>query len=201
MPGGMGGMGGGFGRPAPMEPQKIEVPLNLTLEELYTGCTKRRKVTRNIVDAASGKVLPVEETLEIPVKAGWKDGTRVTFAGKGDELPGHPAQDIVFVVRQKPHHTFKREGDDLVMQQRVHLGKALGGGTIDVPSLDGRILRVPLKEVVRPGYERVVTGEGMPSSKTGGKGNLRIRFDIAFPRKQLSEAERQQLIALLSNKM
>lgn len=38
--------------------------------------------------------------------------------------------------------------------------KALGGGSVDVPSLDNRILRVPLKEVVRPGYERVVSGEG-----------------------------------------
>lgn len=28
------------------------MPLSLTLEELYSGCTKRRKVTRNIVDAA-----------------------------------------------------------------------------------------------------------------------------------------------------
>lgn len=58
-----------------------QVPLSLTLEELYSGCTKRRKVTRNIVDGASGKTLAVEETLEIPVKAGWKDGTRVTFTG------------------------------------------------------------------------------------------------------------------------
>lgn len=35
------------------------MPLNLTLEELYTGCTKRRKVTRTIVDGASGKTMPV----------------------------------------------------------------------------------------------------------------------------------------------
>jgi hypothetical protein len=38
--------------------------------------------------------------------------------------------------------------------------KALGGGIADVLTLDGRKLRVPLKEVVRPGYERVVAGEG-----------------------------------------
>lgn len=38
--------------------------------------------------------------------------------------------------------------------------KALGGGTVDVPSLDNRVLRVPLKEVVRPGYERLVANEG-----------------------------------------
>ncbi|EFN59562.1 hypothetical protein CHLNCDRAFT_18104 [Chlorella variabilis] len=201
--GGMGGGGGGGGpRRQPALPAlPAPVPLALTLEELYSGCTKRRKVTRNIVDGASGKAVPVEETLEIPVRAGWKDGTRVTFEGKGDEVPGQPAQDIVFVVRQKPHPVFAREGDDLVTTQRIPLSKALGGGTIDIPSLDNRVLRVPLKEVVRPGYERVVVGEGMPNSKTGAKGNLRVRFALEFPRKQLSEQERAQLEAMLRDKM
>jgi hypothetical protein len=41
---------------------------------------------------------------------------------------------------------------------------------------------------------------GMPNSKTGAKGNLRIRFQIEFPRKQLGEAERRQLEALLAGK-
>ena len=40
-------------------------------------------------------------------------------AGKGDELPGRPAQDLVFVVRQKAHPVFEREGDDLVAKLRI----------------------------------------------------------------------------------
>ena len=60
----------------------MQVPLVLTLEEVYNGATKRRKVTRQIVDAASGKAMAVEETLEIPVARGWKEGTRVTFTGE-----------------------------------------------------------------------------------------------------------------------
>jgi hypothetical protein len=41
----------------------------------------------------------------------------------------------------------------------------------------------------------------MPNSKTGAKGNLRLRFEVAYPRKQLSEAERGQLEAMLAGKM
>lgn len=96
-----GGTGMGRGRPAPA--QQLEVPLALTLEELFSGCTKKRKVTRHIVDAASGNSLPVEEVLEIPVRPGWKDGTRITFEGKGDERPGRPPQDLVFVVSACPN--------------------------------------------------------------------------------------------------
>lgn len=40
-------------------------------------------------------------------------------AGKGDELPGRPAQDLVFVVKQKPHPVFTRDGDDLVATLRI----------------------------------------------------------------------------------
>lgn len=56
-------------------------------------------------------------------------------------------QDLVFVVRQIPDDRFKREGDDLVTQVRIRLPDALSEGKIDIPHLDGRILRVPLKEV------------------------------------------------------
>lgn len=155
------------------------------------------------MDAASGKSLAVEETLEIPVKKGWKEGTRVTFEGKGDELPGRPPQDLVFVIKQAKHTRFAREGDDLVARVKIPLAKALAGGTIDVPTLDARVLRVPLKEVVTPGYERVVVGEGMPVSRAaaaGAKGDLRLRFEVQFPRRQLSETEGEQLEALLASK-
>ena len=34
----------------------------------------------------------VQDVITINVQPGWKDGTRITFAGKGDELPGQPPQ-------------------------------------------------------------------------------------------------------------
>ena len=57
------------------------------------------------------------------------------------------AQDIVFVVQQIPDPIFDREGNDLIVHVSVYLSVALTEGKIDVPHLDGRTLRVPLKEV------------------------------------------------------
>jgi len=34
----------------------------------------------------------LQEIITINVQPGWKDGTRITFAGKGDEPPGQPPQ-------------------------------------------------------------------------------------------------------------
>ena len=50
------------------------------------------------------------------------------------------------MVREIPDKAFQRDGDDLVVHVRIRLEDALSEGKIDVPHLDGRILRVPLKE-------------------------------------------------------
>ncbi|KAK2077326.1 hypothetical protein QBZ16_004960 [Prototheca wickerhamii] len=165
---------------------KLEIPLQCTLEELYAGATKRRKVTRRVADAA-GRVSQKEETLEIVVRPGWKEGTRITT--------------WFFVIKQAPHDRYVRRGDDLETTVELALPRALGGGTVDVPTLDGRVLRVRLREVVTPRSVRVVKGEGMPISKLPGqKGDLHIKFNIVFPKRQLDETETAQLEALLEGK-
>jgi hypothetical protein len=54
-------------------------------------------------------------------------------AGKGDEVPGQPAQDIVFVVRQKPHGVYTREGDDLVATVMLPLRYGYRAGLVSLP--------------------------------------------------------------------
>lgn len=58
-------------------------------------------------------------------------------------------QDLVFIVRQIPDNRFQREGDDLITHVRIKLPDALAETKIDVPHIDGRILRMPLKEASR----------------------------------------------------
>ena len=68
------------------------------------------------------------QTLEIKVQQGWKDGTKITFPGKGDEVPGRPPADLVFVVKQLPHPLFERKGNDLHLKVTITLKQAIGGG-------------------------------------------------------------------------
>jgi DnaJ-class molecular chaperone len=59
------------------------------------------------------------------------------------------------------------------------------------------MLSIPVPEVVAPGYERVIPGEGMPvSKKPGTRGDLVIRFTLVFP-EYLSEDKKSQLRKLL----
>ena len=166
----------------------------MSLEELFAGCTKRIKVTR----ARGGK--PEEKVLEIAVKPGYKAGTSVTFEREGDETPGGPPPaDLVFVIAEKPHERFTREGNNLVYKARLSLADALCGSTLSVATLDGRTLSVALTDVVSPGASKTVKGEGMPISRTPAtRGDLIIRFDtVVFPR-ALSEDKKRALRALLT---
>jgi DnaJ homolog subfamily B member 4 len=128
------------------------------------------------------KTIPVEEILTIDVKPGWKKGTKITFPEKGNETPHTIPADLVFIIDEKPHPVFTRDGNDLVVTQRIPLAEALTGHTAHLTTLDGRSLTVPITSVIQPGYEEVVRGEGMPVPKDPSrKGNLRIKFDIKFP--------------------
>ncbi|CAD5164712.1 unnamed protein product [Musa acuminata subsp. malaccensis] len=203
-PGGMGGMGGmfgddifgsafGAGEGASMnyqQPRKaapIENRLPCSLEDLYKGTTKKMKISREIVDA-SGKIMTVEEILTIDIKPGWKKGTKITFPEKGNESPNVIPADIVFIIDEKPHDVFTREGNDLIVTQKISLVEALTGYTVHLTTLDSRSLTIPINSVIHPGYEEVVSREGMPIPKDPSrKGNLRIKFDIRFPSRLTSE--------------
>ncbi|KAJ0686214.1 putative chaperone DnaJ, HSP40/DnaJ peptide-binding protein [Helianthus annuus] len=130
----------------------------------------------------------VEEILTIEIKPGWKKGTKITFPEKGNEQRGVIPSDLVFIIDEKPHAVFKRDGNDLVVTQKISLAEALTGYTAQLTTLDGRTLTVPITSVISPTYEEVVKGEGMPIPKEPTKkGNLRVKFNIKFPTKLTAE--------------
>lgn len=135
--------------------------------------------------------------MTIDIKPGWKKGTKVTFPEKGNEEPGIIPADLVFVIEEKPHHVYVRDGNDLTVNQEISLLEALTGKTLELMTLDGRNLIIPLTDIVKPGHEIVVPNEGMPISKEPRKkGNLRIKMDVKYPTR-LTEAQKSDLRRVL----
>ncbi|KAH0909803.1 hypothetical protein HID58_033124 [Brassica napus] len=159
----------------------IESKLACTLEELYKGGRRKMRISRVVPDGL-GKPKTVEEILKIDITPGWKKGTKITFPEKGNHEPGVTPADLIFVIDEKPHSVYKRDGNDLIVDKKVSLLEALTGITISLTTLDGRNLTIPVLDIVKPGQEIVIPNEGMPISKEASKrGDLRINFDICFP--------------------
>uniref|UniRef100_A0A7N0VET1 J domain-containing protein n=1 Tax=Kalanchoe fedtschenkoi TaxID=63787 RepID=A0A7N0VET1_KALFE len=182
--------GGGPGEGSANAPRKappIERTLPCSLEDLYKGTTKKMKISRDAIDS-TGRTNSVEEILTIEIRPGWKKGTKITFPEKGNETRGVIPSDLVFIIDEKPHSVFKRDGNDLVVTEKISLVEALTGYTAQITTLDGRTLTVPINSIISPTYEEVVKGEGMPIPKDPSKrGNLRIKFNIRFPARLTAE--------------
>ncbi|XP_044226705.1 dnaJ homolog subfamily B member 13 [Thunnus albacares] len=171
----------------------IERDLHLSLDDLFHGCTKKIKISRRVMNEDGFTSSIRDKILSIDVKPGWKEGTRIIFSKEGDQGPNSIPADIVFIVRQKSHHLFVRQHNDLIYKTQISLEMALIGFSVDVETLDGRLLNIPINDIVHPAYKKVVTGEGMPLSQDPSqRGNLIITFDIQFPEKL--SAERKYLI-------
>jgi len=185
--------GGLYGRGRKKQDQAIERDLALSLEEVYHGCTKKMKISRRVMNDDGHTSSIRDKILTITVKKGWKPGTRITFPEEGDQGPNNVPADIVFIVKDKAHPRFRRDGIDLVYTAKIPLGKALTGCMVEVLTLDDRVVNIPINDIVHPGYTKDVAGEGMPlSGEPGKKGNLIIEFDIQFP--QVMTPEKKHLI-------
>ncbi len=125
--------------------------------------------------------VPIDKILTIEVQRGWRQGTKVVFSKEGDQGANKIPADIVFVVKEKAHARFKRDGDNLLYEADVSLVKALVGFALEVETLDDRLLRIPINDTISPVYKKVVKGEGMPNSKTKERGDLIISFKTNFP--------------------
>uniref|UniRef100_A0A5B6Z4D7 J domain-containing protein n=1 Tax=Davidia involucrata TaxID=16924 RepID=A0A5B6Z4D7_DAVIN len=177
----------GTGVSMPKKPSPVESKLPCSLEELYSGSTRKMKISRTVVDA-NGQLVPETEILTIDVKPGWKKGTKITFPDKGNEQLNQLPADLVFVIDEKPHNFYKRDGNDLNVNHRVSLAEALAGTTVNLTTLDGRSLSIPVTDIVSPSYELVIAREGMPIAKEpGNRGDLRIKFEVKFPTRLTQE--------------
>nr|XP_019528744.2 dnaJ homolog subfamily B member 13-like [Aedes albopictus] len=163
----------------------IEQFVDLELSEIYHGAIKKMKITREeFIDEAQVRTKIVEETLTVPIPAGIPSGARIRFEGAGNCSPQSFPSDIVFVVRERPHERYRREGADLHVEVPITLKDAMVGFPLELIGVDGTWLLVQIVDVVHPGYEKVLKGEGLPIPGADGpvkRGDMHITFTTSFP--------------------
>lgn len=99
----------------------IEHDLLVSLEEIATGATKKMKISRRVLNPDHRSTRMEDKVLVIEIKPGWKQGTRITFSREGDQSPTTIPADIVFIIKDKPHPNFQRDGSCLIYTAKISL--------------------------------------------------------------------------------
>jgi molecular chaperone DnaJ len=131
----------------------------------------------------------------VRIPAGVHDGSRIRVAGKGEDgARGAPPGDLYVVTRVAPSPVFKQRADgNLEVRLPITIAEAIGGATVEVPTLNGsKRIRVPAG--TQHGTVQRLRGEGPPNAGGRGRGDILYRLEIEMP-KGLTTEQRKALEA------
>ncbi len=132
------------------------------------------------------------KTLEVKIPAGIDNGMRIRSAGNGE--PGHnggPKGDLYVEISVKEHHVFQRENDDLHCEAPISFSQSALGGSIDVPTLNGRA-SFDIPEGTQTGKIFRLRGKGVKNVRSGVQGDLFCHVILETP-VNLSEKQKNFL--------
>ena len=199
-----GGFGGGrpsggrssssqFARRREPEPEHtvVEKPLPVSLEDILNGVTKKLKVQRKTYDNQTGKQSVEDKVLSVPIKKGLKAGSKIKYPDMGDQVEGG-VQDLHFIVKEKPHPLFTRDGDDIRHTVEIDLKEALTGWKRTVQTIDGKQVNVSSSGPTQTTFEERYPSQGMPKSKAPSqRGDFIVGVKIKFPTSLTADQKKQ----------
>ncbi len=148
------------------------------------GADVHYRLPLDLLDAVNGATqrvtLPDGSTLDVTVPAGASDGQVLRLRGKGSPgLNGGPAGDAYVELEVRPHHQFRREGDDIRLALPISLAEAVLGGKVEVPTPTGPVtMTVP--KGANTGKVLRLRGKGVPRPD-GSRGDLYVELQVMLP--------------------
>ncbi|RJP45600.1 molecular chaperone DnaJ [Candidatus Parcubacteria bacterium] len=125
-----------------------------------------------------------EHAIRLEILPGIQDSQiiKVNAVGEAGER-GAEAGDLYVRVRVRPHSTFERRGDDLVVKKELNVMDLLLGKKVEVSTMSGGKLHVEIPAHFNLKEDLRIPGEGMPRFGSYGRGDLLVSFIVKAPKK------------------
>ena len=112
-----------------------------------------------------------DEVVEVKIPAGVADGMVVNVPGKGDAaIHGGVPGDIQVFIEVEQDKDFIRQDNDIIYNLLIDLPTAVLGGSVEVPTLDGKV-KLKIDPGTQPGKVLRLRGKGLPFLQGYGYGN------------------------------
>lgn len=137
-----------------------------------------------------------QEVVEIRIPAGVGEGMVLTVSGKGNAArQGGVNGDLQVVIEEEGHPELIRDGNDLIHNLNITVTTAILGGTVEVPTVEGRA-KIKVAPGTHAGKVLRLGGKGLPDVNGYGRGDELVVVDITIPSKL--SAEEKRLVEQLS---
>ncbi|MDE7305569.1 MAG: molecular chaperone DnaJ [Alistipes sp.] len=131
-----------------------------------------------------------QEVVEIAIPAGVGEGMALTVTGKGNAArQGGVNGDLLVLIEEIPDPELIRDGNDLIHNLNITVTTALLGGTVEVPTVDGRA-KIKIAPGTHAGKVLRLGGKGIPDVNGYGRGDELVVVDITIPAKLNAEEKR-----------
>jgi molecular chaperone DnaJ len=148
-------------------------------------CQGQGQIPNKVCNQCSGSGrIKGNQLVEISIAPGITDGQLIKVAGAGQAGErGAGAGDLYVRIKIKPHHTFQRLHDDLIIKKNLNLLDVLLGKKIEVPTIAGGKINVEIPEDFNLRERLRIIGEGMPRLGSHSRGDLYVEFQVKTPKK------------------
>ena len=136
-----------------------------------------------------------EEVVEINIPAGVAEGMVLNVQGKGNAGPHNGVSgNIQVFIEEEENETFVRDGQDIIYNLLLDFPTAALGGSVEIPTIDGKRVRVKIDAGTQPGKTLRLRGKGLPAVQGygSGQGDLVVNISVYVP-KSLDQKEIKML--------
>ncbi len=121
-----------------------------------------------------------EQIVDVEIPAGVSNGMQLKMNGHGNHVRNGVPGDLFIIVEEAQDFTFKRDGNNIVVEKTISVIDALCGNNITVKTPHGDI-PVLVEAGTEHGKTIRISGKGIPDINYG-LGDLYIKFSIKIPK-------------------